>query len=128
MEIMLLKSDVDYEKALARLESLMDAEPGTPEEVELKILSLVIQDYEEKEIIPQFETLDPVDAIEAAMEERDLEKKDLTELFGDRSLVTKILNRKRKLSLSHIRKLHEELDIPYQLLISDYNIPSQEKA
>lgn len=41
-------SEADYEKALARLEELMDARAGSPEGDELDLLSTLIERYEDE--------------------------------------------------------------------------------
>jgi HTH-type transcriptional regulator / antitoxin HigA len=46
----------------------------------------------------------------------------LVPYLGQRSRVTEILNRKRKLSIAMIRKLHVGLDIPLDSLIQDYAV------
>nr|WP_296831536.1 hypothetical protein [Thiomicrospira sp.] len=43
-------------------------------------------------------------------------------MLGQRSRVSEVLNRKRRLSLSMIRKLHQGLNIPLESLISDYQL------
>jgi len=40
-------STIDYEKALSRIETLMDAEPDTPELDELKRLTAIVEKYED---------------------------------------------------------------------------------
>jgi HTH-type transcriptional regulator/antitoxin HigA len=54
------------------------------------------------------------------MEQMDMSKSDLAEIIGYKSRVSEILSRKRKLTLQMIRKLHDELKIPYDTLIADY--------
>ena len=43
-----IKTEKDYEKALARINDLMDADPGTPEGDELEQLVTLVEMYEEK--------------------------------------------------------------------------------
>jgi len=45
---MLIKTEREYEYALACIEKIMDAEPGTPEMDELETLSLMVEAYEDK--------------------------------------------------------------------------------
>ena len=63
---------------------------------------------------------DPMEAIKFRMEQMDMSKSDLAEIIGYKSRVSEILSRKRKLTLQMIRKLHDELKIPYDTLIADY--------
>ena len=49
-----------------------------------------------------------------------MKKSELSKILGTRGRVSEILNGKRKLSLSMIRKLNIELKIPAEVLILDY--------
>ncbi|MEA2028398.1 MAG: transcriptional regulator, partial [Campylobacterota bacterium] len=60
---------------------------------------------------------DPIDAIKFRMEQNGLMQKDLVSIFGNKSRVSEILNRKRRLTLDMIRNLHEQLQIPFENLI-----------
>lgn len=42
------KTEKDYERALARINDLMDADPGTPEGDELESLATMVELYEEE--------------------------------------------------------------------------------
>jgi len=48
MNIKLIKTEADYQQALARLEEIFDAVPGTPEGDELEGLARRIEEYEKK--------------------------------------------------------------------------------
>lgn len=48
--------------------------------------------------------------------------KDLIGILGDKASVSKILNKKRKLTLGMIRKLYEVYKIPLDRLIVDYDL------
>ncbi|KKK55059.1 hypothetical protein LCGC14_3078360 [marine sediment metagenome] len=62
-----IKCEEEYEAALARVATLMDAAPGSPEEEELEFFSLLVEQYEMEHypIAPP----DPVDAILFRMEQ-----------------------------------------------------------
>ena len=49
MNIKVIKTEEDYQKALSRIEELMDAELGTPEGDELDFLVTLVEKYEDKE-------------------------------------------------------------------------------
>ena len=115
MDIRPIKSTQDYERALARIDELMDAEPDTPEGDELDVLVTLVESYEDKHF--PIESPDPVEAILFRMEEMDLMRKDLEPYIGSRHRVSEVLNRKRELSLNMIRRLHEGLGIPLENLI-----------
>ena len=65
-----IETEKDYQKTLARIEDLMDAEAGTPEGVELKLLSALIGLYEEKQY--PIALPDPVEAIKFRMDQMGL--------------------------------------------------------
>ena len=118
MNIKPIKNEEDYKDALAMLELIFDAIPGTPEEDELEILTLLIVNYE-KEHFP-IGLPDPIEAIKFRMEQMNYTQSDLAEILGIKSRASEILNRKRKLSLEMIRKLHIKLKIPTEILIQAY--------
>ncbi len=43
-----LKTEAAYERALKRIDELMDADPGTPEADELELLVNLVERYEKK--------------------------------------------------------------------------------
>ena len=48
MNFKIIKTEGEYESALARIEEIWDAEPGTAESDELEVLSVLVEAYEEK--------------------------------------------------------------------------------
>jgi len=115
MDIRPIKTESDYEKALARIAKLMGAKLNSPEGDELGVLSTLVDAYESQHF--PIEPADPVDAILFRMEQEGLERKDLEPYLGSRQRVSEILNRRRALSLDMIRRLHEGLKIPLENLI-----------
>lgn len=115
MNIKLIKTDADYRAALKEVESLMMAEPNTPEGEKLDILVTLIEAYERKHF--PLDLPDPVEAIKFEMEQKCLTIKDLEPMIGKSNRVYEVLNRKRALTLRMIQKLHQELGIPAESLI-----------
>jgi HTH-type transcriptional regulator/antitoxin HigA len=118
MKIKPIRTEQDYEQAMKRLEKIFHAEPGSKEDDELEILSMLIEKYENEHypIAPP----DPIEAIKFRMEQMNFSQNELAEIIGHKSKASEILNRKRKLSLSMIRKLSEKLQIPSDVLIQPY--------
>lgn len=110
-----IKTEKEYQIALEELEPLMDAVPGSKEEQELELLALLIEKYEDEHF--PISLPDPVDAIKFRMEQQGLTQKELIPYLGSQSKVSEILNRKRPLTLTMIRNLHEGLEIPAEVLI-----------
>jgi HTH-type transcriptional regulator/antitoxin HigA len=118
MNIAPIKTEKDYQKALDRLEVIFDAKKGTSEGDELEILSILVDQYENQNF--PIEMPDPIEAIKFRMEQMGMKQKDLANVVGFKSRVSEILNKKRKLTLEMIRKLHTTLHIPTEVLIQDY--------
>jgi len=115
MNIKPIKNNQDYEAAIARLDELMGAEPGSDAFDELDILATLVAAYEEKEF--PIEAADPIEAILFRMEQLGINRKALEPYLGSRAKVSEVLNRKRDLSLAMIRNLHDGLKSPYENLI-----------
>jgi HTH-type transcriptional regulator/antitoxin HigA len=115
MTIVPIKSKRDYERALRRIEQLMDAKANTKAGDELDVLTTLVEVYEAKHyaICPP----DPIEAIRFRMDQLGLTRKDLEAMLGGRGRVSEIFTRKRRLSLEMIRQLHRRLHIPLESLI-----------
>ena len=119
MKIKLIKTKKDYSQALARLEQIFGSKNGTKEGDELEVLSMLIDNYESK-VFPISDP-DPIEAIKFRMEQMGYEQKDFAEIIGLKSRASEILNRKRKLTLEMIRKIHSAMNIPTDILIQNYS-------
>ncbi len=115
MNIHPIRNDKDHQRALRRLEELMDAKPNTPEGDELDILATLVEAYEDRHF--PIAGPDPVAAIQFRMDQLGLTRKDLEPYIGSRHKVSEVLNHKRDLSLNMIRRLHTGLNIPLENLI-----------
>jgi HTH-type transcriptional regulator/antitoxin HigA len=118
MTLKIIKTEKDYKLALTRLEEIFDARKGTKHGDELELLSLLIDNYEKEKYAISLP--DPIEAIKFRMEQLGYKQKDLAEVIGLKSRVSEILNRKRKLTLEMIRRLHDILGIPTEVLIKEY--------
>ena len=100
------------------VKEIFQAEPNTPEGDELEILATLVSAYEDEHypiIAPN-----PIEAIKFKMEQMHLKQADLVPLIGDKTTVSRVLNKERKLTLEMIRKLHKKLSLPYSTLLVDY--------
>jgi HTH-type transcriptional regulator/antitoxin HigA len=118
MNIKVIETQDDYEKALRLIEELMDKNPrkGTTFAHKLELMTLLISDYEERSF--PSDPPDPIDAIRFRMEQGKLTQRDLIAYIGSRSKVSEILSGKRPLTLSMIRALHSGLGIPLESLLN----------
>lgn len=117
-----IRSEVDYNLALERIESLMGAVAGTSDYDELDVLSTLVELYEEDHFPIDFPS--PIQAIEFRMEQEGLSQADLAKYIGSRSKVSEVLSGKRSLTLKMIRALNLHLGIPAEVLIGD-NSPQE---
>jgi len=122
MDIKPIRTKADYKAMLAEIEGLMMARANTPEGERLDVLVTLVEAYERKHFT--MEAPDPVEAIKSRMENLGLKPKDLQPMIGGLNRVYEVLNYRRPLTLSMIRRLHDELGIPAESLIK----PSQQQA
>ena len=117
MEIKLIKTAADYESVLAEISGLLDAEENSGEEDRLEVLSILVEAWEDKH--HPIDPPDPVEAIKFRMDQQGLSRRDMEAYLGKRQRVADVLNRKRPLSLTMIRRLNEGLGIPAEILIRE---------
>ncbi len=114
-ELKPIRTEADYDAALAEVERLWGAKSGTPDGDRLDVLATLIEVYEAKNY--PMDPPDPIEAIRFRMEQRGLTRKDLEPMIGPRNRVADVLNRKRGLSIEMIRQLHDHLGISAEVLI-----------
>lgn len=117
-----IRSEDDYQAAMAEIERLWGAKAGTPEGDRLDVLATLIDAYEAEH--DPMDPPDPIEAIRFRMEQQGLTRKDLERILGTRTRVSEVLSRKRGLSIAMIRRLHAELGIPAEVLIRPTRIES----
>lgn len=117
MSIRPIHNENDYDKALDRVDTLMELDPamGTIESDELEVLVLLIEKYEEKAWA--ISEPDPIEAIKFRMEQMHLKQQDLVPYIGNKSKVSEVLNRKVGLSLNMIYNLAKGLHLPLEVLV-----------
>lgn len=110
-----IRSEADYDAALEEVERLWGARSGTPEGDRLDVLATLVDAWELKN--HPMDAPDPIEAITFRMEQQGLTRKDLEDIIGTRTRIAEVLNRKRSLSIAMIRRLHQRLGIPAEILI-----------
>lgn len=113
-----IRTEQDYEEALAEVGEIMTARPGTPEGDRLDVLSTLIEAYEAEH--HRIDAPDPIALLEFAMEQQGLDRAALEPMIGGRSRVSEILSRRRSLSLGMIRNLRAGLKLPAEVLVRTY--------
>lgn len=120
-----LQTRQDYLEAMARLETIFaNARKGTAEGDEFELLTLLIADWERRNVTIEH-SADPIGLIRFAMENRGMKVADLAPIMT-RNRASEIFNKKRALTLGMIRWFHEHLQLPLEGLIQPYSILSQE--
>ena len=115
MEIKPIRVETDYDRALRRVEELWDSAPGSVESDELDVLVALIEAYE-REHYP-VDLPDPIEAIKFRLEQKGDDLRSLIGIIGQRTRVYEVMRGDRPLSLNMIRRLHEKLGIPAEVLI-----------
>lgn len=116
MNVKPIRTEADYAAAMARIDELWGAEIGSPAGDELEVLAVLVGKYEDEH--NPLPPSDPIEAIKFRMEQQGLTPRDLEPYIGSSGRVSEVLNRKRKLSLAMIKRLHDGLHIPYESLLA----------
>jgi len=118
METKVIKNRQEYDEALRAIERCMDLDPdpGTVAADHLELLTLLVRDFESKHF--SIASPDPIDAIRFRMDQLRLSQRDLVPYMGSKSKVSEVLSKRRPLTLSMIRALHEGLGIPAKALLT----------
>lgn len=114
-ELKPIRNDADHEAAMEEVARLWGAKSGTPDGDRLDVLATLIDAYEAKH--HALDAPDPVEAIKFRMEQQGLTRRDLEGVIGTRTRIAEVLNRRRGLSIEMIRRLHDRLGIPAEVLI-----------
>jgi len=106
-----------HKRALQRIEELWDAKPGSREERELDALATLVDAYERRAF--PIQPLDPREAIKVRCEQLGWARRQLEPLIGSRARVSEVLSGRRALTLPMIRRIHRDMGIPAEVLISE---------
>jgi HTH-type transcriptional regulator / antitoxin HigA len=115
IQIRPIRTKQDHEAAVARIEELISARPGSVEGDELDVLATLVDAYEAKHHV--IDAPDPVTAIQFRMEQQGLTRKDLEPLIGSRARVSEVMTGKRGLTLAMVRRVRSGLGISADLLV-----------
>ena len=112
-----IRTEEDYEAALARVDDIFQAKSGTLEGDELDILADLIEAYEDMHYPIGHPSL--IEEIEFCMEQRGLTQDDLIPLIGSRQKVAEVLSGKRDITMPMARALHKRLGIAAETLLQE---------
>ena len=98
-----IRTETDYQAALARIDALMHAALSTPDGEELDVLTDLVEIYEARHVPMGYPS--PSAAIRFRMEQGGLSPRDLVPFIGSRAKVSEILSGKRPLTMPMARAL-----------------------
>ena len=112
-----LKSDAEYDAAIAEIERLVDAdvEAGSEGYDRLEFLSVLVEHYEDERY--PMGAVTPQQAVTFMLEQKGLDRSDLDGMMGGKSRVSDFLNGKRELSKSQVEGLRRQLGILADILL-----------
>ena len=117
-----VRTEEEYEAALARIEILMDAEPDTPEDTELDLLVDLVLLYEYRNIpmpVPEGRAL-----IRFWVEEKGWTVQAINQLLGDQGDIEELLAGEQEMTLAIAETLNRHLRIPIAELLRVANTPT----
>jgi HTH-type transcriptional regulator/antitoxin HigA len=99
-----LRDDAHLDEAVAVIDRLVDQpERSAAEEAYLGALTDLVENYESTHVVVPPRT--GIDALRFLMDANGLKQADLVPVLGRKSLVSEILSGKRRLTITHVRKL-----------------------
>ena len=112
-----IETEEDNERILAFTERLMKkGEDLSPEEeMLLRLLSTLVQDFEEKHYRPRDVT--PLEMLHHLMEARGVKQSDLWDVFGSKGIASEVINGKRSISKAQAKSLAEFFRVSADLFI-----------
>ena len=112
-----IRTEEDYQAALARVDEIFQAKLGTPEGDELDVLTDLIVVYEDKHYPIGPPSL--IQVLEHQLEESEMTEEDLIPLIGSRQKVADVLAGKLDITMPMARALHKRLGIPAESLLQE---------
>jgi HTH-type transcriptional regulator / antitoxin HigA len=115
MNVKPIKTEVDHDRAIQRIERLWGAAEGTRDGDLLDVLITLVEAYERTRYL--IDRPDPLDAIRFRLEQQGKDYSSLIGIIGHRTRVYEVMRGDRPLTLDMIRRLHQRLHIPAEVLI-----------
>ena len=121
-EILQVRTEADYDMALARISALLGAEPYSAEDEELDRLSTLVEMYEAEHY--PMEDPDPASLLEFLLDQQIVSREQLLPLAGGSDRLDAMLEGKQALTSELAGLLHEHSGLPMEYLMAD-PLPSQ---
>ena len=112
-----LRSEAEYELAIAEIERFLDDDPEADTEAfdRLEFLSVLVEHYEDEHY--PMGAVTPQEAVTFMLDQKGLSRSDLDDVMGGKSRVSEFFSGKRELSKSQIEGLRHLLGIPADILL-----------
>lgn len=107
-----IRTEKEYDEALALVEELMHKDVLSPEEDQLFDLLIILVEKYEEEYYPIKIERTPLERLQYLMEVNNLKQADLASIFGSRGTTSEVLNGKREISKNAAIKLGERFCLP----------------
>ena len=121
MDIRPIRTDKDHKAALAEIDRLWGAAPGTADGDKLDILVVLVETYENRRFpFKNRRKFDPIDVLRYAIDELGHTQVELAEILGSRSRASEVLRRRGPLTLEMIQRINAAWKIPADLLVQPY--------
>jgi HTH-type transcriptional regulator/antitoxin HigA len=121
-----IRTEADYQAALATMASLWGAPEGSPESEQLEVLGALVGLYEDQYV--PIEPPDPVEALKFHIDQGRLSQSDLARIIGSRARASEILARRRRLTLEMVWRIHTATKIPLSSLVRPYKLAHPAEA
>ena len=116
-----LQSDRDYDAAVEILDNLSVRREGSLDRGEqdyLDTLTMLVESYDRDHFDIDSKHCDPLTMLKYLIAESGMTQADLGRLLGNRALASVVLNGRRQLSKSHIRKLANQFKVSPALFLT----------
>jgi HTH-type transcriptional regulator / antitoxin HigA len=114
MDIKPIRTEEEYEAAMARIEEIFGVPLDSPESDELEILQVLTGAYEKKH--HHIEPSDPVALLEYRMDQMGLSQEEIRRFVEFRKRIPEILSRESGISIEIIKSLR---GIPFEAFTAD---------
>ncbi len=114
MEIKPIRTEDEYERAMARIEEIFGIPLDSPESDELEILLVLTGAYEKKH--HRIEPSDPLSLLEHRMDQMGLSEEEIRRFVESGKKIPEILSRESGISIEIIKSLQ---DIPLEAFTKD---------
>jgi penicillin-binding protein 1A len=118
-----IRSEADHAAALAEIDALFAAAPGSADADRLEVLAVLVAEYERAHGSEM--PAHPIEVLNLAMKAQGRTQAELAELLGSRSRASEVLGRRRQLSTAMVEKLAQAWSIPAVLLSAPYTVESR---